>query len=100
MQTDLASRIGRNPKFIELVSKRTRFSRQLCIAMLLIYFGFIFLVAFLPGVMGIKVGGVVTLAFPLGLAVIVSAVVVTGLYVLRANSEFDRLTRELLEETR
>jgi uncharacterized membrane protein (DUF485 family) len=100
MQTDLVGRIRQNPKYAELVEKRSRFSKTLAIIMLVIYFGFIFLVAFLRGVMGINVGGVVTLAFPLGLAVMVSAVAVTGIYVVRANGEFDRLTREIVEETR
>ncbi len=41
-----------------------------------------------------------TLAFPLGLGVIVLAIVLTGVYVVRANSEFDRLTREIVGQTR
>jgi uncharacterized membrane protein (DUF485 family) len=100
MKTDLVGRIRQNPKYIELVEKRSRFSKTLAVIMLAIYFVFIFVVAFLPGVMGINVGGVVTLAFPFGLAVMASAVVVTGIYVVRANGEFDRLTREIVEETR
>jgi uncharacterized membrane protein (DUF485 family) len=100
MKTDLVGRIRQNPKYIELVERRSRFSKTLAVIMLAIYFVFIFLVAFLPGVMAVNVGVVVTLAFPLGLAVMVSAVLVTGIYVVRANGEFDRLTREIVEETR
>jgi uncharacterized membrane protein (DUF485 family) len=100
MKTDLVGRIRQNQKYIELVEKRSRFSKTLVIIMLAVYFVFIFVVAFFPGVMGTNVGGVVTLAFPFGLAVMASAVVVTGIYVVRANGEFDRLTREIVEETR
>ena len=34
----------------------------------------------------------ITLGIPLGLGVIVAAIVLTGVYVRRANGEFDRLT--------
>jgi uncharacterized membrane protein (DUF485 family) len=100
MNTDLIGRIHRSPKYAELVESRSRFSKTLAIVMLVIYFVFIFLVAFLHSVMAINVGGVITLAFPLGLLVMASAVVVTGIYVVRANGEYDRLTREIVEETR
>lgn len=65
--------------------------------MLVIYFGFIAIVAFKPEWLGIFISGAMTLGIPIGLAVIAAAFVLTGLYVYRANSEFDRLTREILE---
>jgi uncharacterized membrane protein (DUF485 family) len=46
--------------------------------------------------MAIPVFGPVTLGFPLGLGVILSAVVLTGIYVVRANGEFDTLTRNVV----
>ena len=42
--------------------------------------------------------GVTTIGIPIGMAVIVFSIVITGLYVRRANGEFDRLTREIIEE--
>ena len=39
--------------------------------------------------------GVTTLGIPIGLGVIVFTVLITGLYVRRANSEFDDLTEEI-----
>ena len=39
-----------------------------------------------------------TLGILLGLGVIVAAFVLTGIYVIRANSRFDELTRSLHEE--
>ena len=88
---DLA-RVRANPSFVELEAKRGRFSRVLWLAMMVIYFGFILIVAFRPDITQIEVGRGVTLAFPLGLAVIVSAIAITAIYVGRANGEFDRLT--------
>ena len=40
-------------------------------------------------------GGVTSLGILLGLAVIVAAFVLTGIYVYRANSRFDEITRSL-----
>jgi uncharacterized membrane protein (DUF485 family) len=43
-------------------------------------------------------GGVTSLGIVLGLVVIVSAFVLTGIYVQRANARFDDLTRDLTKE--
>ena len=92
-------RIESNPKFRELVEARGRFALVLTIAMLVIYFGFILLVAFAKPLLASKIGdGVTSLGIILGLGVIVSAFVLTGIYVQRANSRFDELTRRLTRE--
>ena len=89
----------RSPQFQELVRQRTRFAWTLSIAMLIIYFGFILLVAFAKPLLATKIGGGVTsLGIILGLGVILSAFVLTGIYVQRANSRFDELTRHLTRE--
>jgi uncharacterized membrane protein (DUF485 family) len=94
------ARIRQNPKFAELVQQRNALARTLTIAMLVIYFGFILFVAFAPGFLAIKIGTVTTIGIPLGLLVIVSAFVLTGIYVAKANTSFDRLNDELLREVR
>ncbi len=94
-----SDRILRNPKFQELVRTRSGFAWTLSAVMLAIYLGFIFLVAFAKPLMAMKVGGGVTsLGIILGLVVIISAFLLTGLYVQRANSRFDDLTRDLTKE--
>lgn len=92
------SRIQSNPTFIELRRKRDSFGWALSILMLLIYYGFIALVAFVPSVIGVRVTGSFTLGLAMGLGVIVSAVVLTGIYVWRANTVFDGLQAQLLRE--
>ena len=94
------AKIRQNPKFAELVQQRNALARTLTIAMLVIYFGFILLVAFAPGLLAIKIGTVTTIGIPLGLLVIVSAFVLTGIYVAKANTSFDRLNEELLREVK
>ncbi len=90
------ARIQTDPRFRELERSRNAFSWTLCIIMLVIYFSFIFLVAFGGAIAATPVWGVVTLAFPVGLAVIVLSVVLTGIYVVRANGHYDTLTRDLI----
>lgn len=99
MTTDTSERIQRNPKFQALVAKRTRLAVTLSLIMLAIYFGFILLVAYAPGFLGTPIGGgVTTIGVPVGLLVIVSAFVLTGIYVARANTTFDRMNDEILRE--
>jgi uncharacterized membrane protein (DUF485 family) len=101
MDATEVARIRNDPAFQELERKRSNFSWSLTILMLVIYLGFIFLVAFDHEIVAKQIGeGPLTLAFPLGLGVIVAAVVLTGIYVARANSEFDRLTAEVVGHTR
>lgn len=101
MDPALAARIKSNPKYAELVRKRTGFARILSIAMLAIYFGFVLLVAFNKAFLATPIGsGVTTIGIPLGVFVIVSAFLLTGIYVKRANGEFDAITKEIIDEVK
>ncbi|WP_448190237.1 DUF485 domain-containing protein [Azospirillum sp. sgz301742] len=96
-----AQRILDNPKFQELVAKRSAFAWTLSVIMLVIYFGFILLVAFGKQFLGTPIGsGVTTWGLPIGVFTIVSAFILTGIYVNRANGEFDELNRQILEESK
>ena len=68
--------------------------------MLAIYYGFILIIAFAPSVLGTPIapGAVTTIGIPIGVLIIVAAFVLTGIYVRRANSEFDALNRQIIEE--
>jgi uncharacterized membrane protein (DUF485 family) len=101
MTTDTLEKVKRDPRFQELVARRTRFAWTLSAAILAIYFGFIFIIAFAPAALGIPIGsGVTTIGIPIGLFVIISAFALTGIYVYRANSEFDALTQQIVEEAK
>jgi uncharacterized membrane protein (DUF485 family) len=96
-----ALEIEKNPKFQELVSTRKTLGWTLSVLMLVIYFGFILLVAFDKGLLGAPLGaGVTTVGIPVGLAVIISAFVLTGIYVVKANARYDELTRQIVEESK
>ena len=99
MTPDDHRRVLDNPKFQELVRERSGFAWMLSGAMLIIYYGFILMVAFAKPLLAVKVGsGVTTVGIVIGLGVIVSAFVLTGLYVQRANSRFDELTRNVVKD--
>lgn len=102
MQSDAVTRIKNDPRFAELVRKRSRFAWTLSAIMLAIYYGFILIIAFAPEVLGIPLGPntVTTVGIPVGILIILSAVVLTGIYARRANSEFDALNREILEASK
>ena len=100
MNDSIYQRIDTNPRFKELVAKRERFAWLLSLIMLGLYVAFILLIAFEPQVLGAKVSpdSSVTWGIPLGVGLILSAFVLTGIYVRRANGEFDRLNQEVLKE--
>ena len=93
MEMDLANRIASHPKYQELKAKRSSFGWVLTALMMVVYYGFIVLVAFDKEFLAQRLGtGVMTLGIPIGFGVIVFTIVITAIYVRRANSEFDDLT--------
>ena len=96
MESNLVLRIAAHPSYQQLKARRTRFGWWLTAAMMVVYYGFILLVAFDKPLLASRLGeGVTTLGMPIGLGVIVFTIVITGIYVRRANSEFDRLSEEV-----
>ncbi|MDO9094877.1 MAG: DUF485 domain-containing protein [Rubrivivax sp.] len=96
MEANLALRIAAHPSYQKLKERRTRFGWWLTGAMMVVYYGFIMLVAFYKPLLSTRLGeGVMTLGMPIGLAVIVFTIVITAIYVRRANDEFDRLSEEV-----
>ena len=88
-----------NPRFQELVRERSSFAWTLSIVMLVIYYGFILLVAFGKDVLATKIGGgVTTVGMVIALLVILSAIVLTGIYTFRANSRYDDLAEQLRKD--
>lgn len=101
----LTERIKNDPQFKELVAKRSSFAWALSIIMLLIYFSFILIIAFkgtIGNVLGTPLapGMTMTIGIPVGVAVIVSAFVLTGIYVARANTAFDALTQQIKDRVK
>lgn len=99
MQEEKLQRIQNNPKFQQLVATRNKYAWTLSAIMLAIYFGFILTVAFAKDFLAASlVGGLTSVGMPIGVGVIASAFVLTGLYVRRANTLYDELTRQVIED--
>lgn len=99
MDAELLARVRGNPKYAQLVRRRTRLAWTLTALILIAYYGYVGLIAFDKAALARPVGeGVMSIGIPVGLGLIVFTIVLTAIYVLRANSEFDRLTREIVEE--
>lgn len=100
MENDTAARIAANPKYQHLVGTRSRFGWTLTAIMLVVYYGYIAIIAFDKELFAVRLGeGVTTVGIPVGLGVIIFTILITGFYVRRANSEFDRLTEEIVQES-
>ena len=98
MEEDLVQRIANHPKYQELKAKRSTFGWWLSLAGMVAYYGFILLVAFDKPLLAQKIGGgVMTLGMPIGVAVIVFTIIITWVYIRRANSEFDSLTEQIVK---
>lgn len=99
MENDMATKIATNPKYQQLVRTRSSFGWILTAIMMVVYYGYIAIIAFDKDMLAARLGeGVMTVGIPVGFGVIVFTILITGFYVRRANSEFDRLTREIVEE--
>ena len=99
MDPELVTRIANNPNYQALKAKRTRFGWRLTLVMMIVYYGFILLVAFNKSFLSRRLGaGVMTMGIPIGFGVIVFTIVITAYYVNRANREFDALSDAIGKE--
>lgn len=94
----LLERVRSDPQFHELVRRRSRLAWLLTAVMIVIYFGFVLTIAYNKEFLAQSLsGGVTTVGIPVGIGVILSAFVLTGIYVARANTAFDDLTKQIIE---
>lgn len=101
-QPTMQTKIRQNPKFAELVAKRTRFALLLSVIVLVPYYTFMMITAFNPAWLAQPLSdeGIMTIGWPIGAALIIGSWLLTGIYIHRANGEFDDLTTEILKEAR
>jgi uncharacterized membrane protein (DUF485 family) len=84
-------------KFQELVVRKWKISLVLTAIMMIVYFGFILILAFKGEILATKIGEHMTLGIPVGLAIIVLACILTGIYVFWANSSYDKSIEDILK---
>lgn len=100
MSAELYERVKNNPKFHQLIARRSRMAWGLSSIILLMYFSFIMLIAFVPEFLGqpINETTLITIGIPIGVFIIITAFVLTGVYVRKANKDFDRINQEIIDE--
>ena len=100
MSEEIYARIHRSDEFHRFIARRQRFTWTLSVLMLAVYYFFILLIAFAPEILAIPLaeGSVITIGIPLGIAIILFAFVLTGVYVHKANSEFDKEREKIIED--
>jgi uncharacterized membrane protein (DUF485 family) len=96
-----AGKIQNNPKYHQLIKERDKLAWTLSVLVLVIYFGFILAVAFAPGFLTqpMSASSVIPVGMLIGVGVIIASVVLTGIYVYRANTVFDPLIHEIIQES-
>ena len=101
MPQDLYRRIHDNPKFKILAARRSRFAWTLSAIVLIVYYGWVLTVGFAPEWLGrpIAEGMTTSIGIPIGAGIIVLSWILTGVYVYKANTDFDRANDELLKDS-
>ncbi len=99
MAQDIYARIRANPKYEQLRQTRNTYGWVMTALMLVVYYGYIALIAFDKAFLATPLGaGVTTIGIPIGVGVILFTIIITGIYVRRANTEFDAMKEALIEE--
>lgn len=96
---DIVAEVIHNPKYQELLTRRTRISMAFFVVTLIIYAGFILTLAFDPELFGRPLGNLtMSIGVFVATIVLVSASVLVALYVYISNKVFDPLLKAVLAE--
>jgi uncharacterized membrane protein (DUF485 family) len=96
----VSARIAVDPQFQSLVRRRDTAS-FICVGLTMVmYFGYIFLLAFAPGIMNMKVTDTITMGFPLALGVIVATILIVAVFVWQSNGTLQRLQDRIVRDAR
>lgn len=102
MNDEFVQKVKNDPNYKELLAKRTPYAVTMSIIVLVVYFGFIFMIAFAPELLGIPLsdGLKITTGVLVGFFMILFAFIMTALYTVRANREFDDLIDKIKESAK
>jgi len=87
-----------DPEFKDLARRKHFISMVLTVATLVVYYGFILLIAFKPKAFGEKLSESlpnIPIGIPIGVGVIVFSWIFTGIYVRWANSKYDAMVQNM-----
>ncbi len=100
MSSEMYERMRVNPKFQELIATRGRFAWTLSFIVLILFYGFVMAVAFIPGTLGqpVSEGSMLTIGVAVELFLFIFFWGLAAFYVKRANTEFDAMTQEVIKQ--
>ncbi len=84
--------------FKSLSSQKNAISIILTILELVLYFGFIALIAFNKPFLSQKLSGAITIGIPIAVGTIILSWIFTGIYIRWANSKYDVLVKKVKEK--
>ena len=99
MSPKTAHQILEDPEFLKLVRQKNSITVILTIVELVLYFGFISLVAYNKAYLAQKLGqSAITIGIPIAVGVIALSWVLTGVYIFWANNKYDSMVKTLKEK--
>lgn len=100
MDDVLAKRVLSHPKFINMAKRKSRLRWVFSALMFIVYFTFIALIGLNPEAFATPVssGSFTTWGIYVGLFVIFFAFAITGIYVHKANGEYERMTQSVIDD--
>ncbi|BDU78557.1 DUF485 domain-containing protein [Mesoterricola sediminis] len=99
MTAPSAHQILQDPEFIRLVRRKNTVTVVLTIVELVLYFGFIGLVAYDKPFLARTLGAsAITAGIPIAVGVIVLSWILTGIYIFWANSRYDVMVRRIKDK--
>ena len=84
--------------FKSLSSQKVTISVILTMLELVIYFGFIALIAFNKPFLATKISGAITIGIPIAVGTIILSWILTGIYIRWANTRYDVLVNKVKEK--
>lgn len=97
MSSKSVQQILDDPEFKALASQKNSVSLTLTIIELVLYFGFIALIAYNKPFLSQKVaeGSAITIGIPIAVGVIILSWILTGVYIFWANSVYDEMVKRV-----
>lgn len=95
-----ASRILNNPTYRALIKQRDTLALLLSVCVLVLFYGFILLIAFAPEFLTQPISdtSVIPVGMLVGVGVILASIVLTGVYVQQANTKFDPMIEAIMRD--
>ena len=100
MSQEIIERVKANPRYHALARERSLLGGILTAIVIAAFVAFILMMGLARHFLGepVAAGSVISIGFPVGVAVALICLCCSGFYVWRANKDFDRLIVEIVKE--